>query len=183
MKKIWNYLKIHLREDFNKGYYLTVAVFLTISLALNYRYDFEDDYLENLTGLTKFVAYFLFYLVAYLVSVLSYVYFGKQKGIINSRTFWVKGLFLIGIVSLDSSLPFLDNWIRTLFHPQMQYWAYKVGANLISFVTVFFPVVVLYYSMDSREKHLYGLFHLRFDRSALLYHAADHVSAHCWRIL
>jgi hypothetical protein len=60
MKKIWSFLKHHIREDFNYKHYGLVFLFLALSIYLNYRYEIEDVYLETFDGFWEFVAYFFF---------------------------------------------------------------------------------------------------------------------------
>src|SRR5215213_10098684 len=111
MKKVWNYLKHHIQEDFKIECYAAVAIFLIISLSLNYIFDFEDDYLELLTGYQKFLAYLLFYSFPYFSAVFIYAFFNKRRDILKSPIFWMKSIFGIFLLTLDSSLPYLNNAI------------------------------------------------------------------------
>lgn len=163
MKKIWNFLKKHVREDFDKRYYIVIAVFLITCLALNYAFDFEDDELETMEGYPKYFAYLVFYAVPYFFSIYTYAVFHKRKDIFGSTAFWVKSLFAIAVLALDSSVPFLEPFVRGVFHPQMHFWAYKVCINSISFFTVFLPILIFYLLHDRGQKHIYGLSAHRFD--------------------
>jgi hypothetical protein len=163
MKKIWHYLQHHVREDFNAGYYSVVAAFLIISVALNYTFDFEDSHLDAMTGYSKFFAYLLFYGIPYFITVYAYSFFYKRKDIFSSPDFWKKSVFGITLMALDGSMPFLQNAISALFHPHMQYWAYKVGVNAISFFIVLIPILIFYHVYDRTEKHIYGLNARKFD--------------------
>ena len=75
MKKIWYFLRDHVRDDFNKKQYGAIAIFLVICLSLNYTFYFEDNYLEAITGYPKFFAYLLFYSVPYFFSVYIFAFF------------------------------------------------------------------------------------------------------------
>ena len=163
MKKIWGYLKHHLHEDFNAGQYLTIGIFLTISISLNYIFDFEDDYLELMTGYPKFFAYFFFYGIPYFFSTYVYALFRKRKDIFRLPTFWIKSIFAITLLTLDSSAPYLEDLINKIFDPRLQFWAYKVVINSVSFFTVFIPILVFYTLFDKHEKHIYGLSAHKFD--------------------
>ena len=163
MKKIWNYLKWHVINDFHPGYYLSIALFLTISLSLNYYFDFEDDYLEVMTGYPKFLAYFVFYSVPYFFSIVLFSRFRRREDIFLTTDFWIKSLFAVTILSLDGSLPYLYDLVEYLFDPRIQFWAYKVLVNGISFLTIFIPIVTLYFIHDRGEGHIYGLSARKFD--------------------
>lgn len=165
MKKIWNYLREHLRQDFKLGHYLTIGFFLALCLTLNYILDFEDDYLELMSGWSKFLAYLAYYSFAYFFAVAAYAHFHHRMELFTRKEFWLKSVFGITVLSLDSSMPFLDAIIDFFFHPHVQYWAYKVMVNGISFFTVMIPLVIFYLIVDRNEKHYYGLRAYKFDPS------------------
>lgn len=163
MKKIWKFLVHHLREDFHAGQYAATAVLLAICLSLNYSVDFEDRYLELLEGFTKYFAYFFFYSIPYFGAVYIFARFKNQLGIFSEKWFWIKSLFGISVLSLDASLPYLDDLLNYLSNPRVQYWLYKVVMNGISFITVFIPILIFYYAYDKLEGHRYGLSSYKFD--------------------
>ncbi|MBT1697770.1 CPBP family intramembrane metalloprotease [Fulvivirgaceae bacterium PWU4] len=163
MKKIWNFLKKHVSEDFNGRYYAVIAVFLILSISLNYAFDFEDNELETMEGYPKFFAYVLFYSIPYFFSVYMYAVFKKRKDIFSRRDFWIKSLLAIAVLSLDSSVPFLDPLVSRIFHPEMYFWAYKVCINSVSFFTVFIPIFIFYWLHERKHDHVYGLSARKFD--------------------
>jgi hypothetical protein len=165
MKKIWGYLKQHLREDFNAGHYLLMAVFLAGSIALNYAYDYEDSVLEQKKGFDKLFHFFLLYAVAYYGSALSYLGFNKKLYVLVEPEFWIKSLLGLTVLSVDSSMPFLRDAIQALLHPSVQYWVYKVTVNMISFLTVVAPLLIYYRYFEQQQKNLYGFNSRQFDFS------------------
>jgi hypothetical protein len=165
MKKIWNYLRAHIRQDFNPGHYATISLFLILCLTLNYIFDFEDDYLELMSGFPKFFAYLAFYSFAYFFAVSAYAHFYKRNDLFGRKEFWFKSVFGIMILSLDSSMPFLDSVVDFFFHPHARFWAYKVLINGTSFFTVLVPIVIFYLAVDKKERHYYGLSAYKFDPS------------------
>jgi hypothetical protein len=165
MKKIWKFLTGHIREDFNPRVYAVIAVFLIVALTLNYTFDFADNYLEVMNGYSKFFAYFIFYSIPYFFSICTYVVFTNRKDIFFRTDFWMKSLFAMTVLTLDGSMPFLSTVLNALVAPQIQYWAYKVSVNAISFFTVFIPILVFYFVYDRHEKHAYGLNASQFDAS------------------
>lgn len=163
MKKIWNYLKTHLREDFNSGHYLITALFLTAAIYLNYQFDFEDSVLDAKTGFDKYLHYFLFFAVAYYFITLSYLLFNKKLYVLAEGEFWIKSIAALAFLSLDSSAPFLRDMINELFNPAIQFWVYKVMINLMSFVVIFIPIIILYFIIEKEQKNYYGLSAHKFD--------------------
>jgi hypothetical protein len=163
MRKIWKFLVQHIREDFHAGQYITTALLLAILLTFNYALNFEDYYLESLSGLKKYVAYVIFYALPYFSAIWIFAFFRNQRGIFNISDFWKRSLFGISILSLDASLPYLDDLLNYLSNPMIQNWLYKVVLNGISFITVLLPVLIFYYRYDQDEGHRYGLSAYKFD--------------------
>lgn len=157
MKKIWKLLTHHFREDYSPWYYLSIAVLLTAFLAINYQYDFEDNVLSGFSGVPKFLAYFLFYSTGYYSSIGLVSLFKSNLTFFSSSKFWKYSLVGLTVLSLDSSMPFLQNLIYTNLHYKVSYWAYKVAVNGFSFLTVLLPIFLFYFSNDRKEKHFYGL--------------------------
>ena len=163
MKKIWKFLVNHVREDFHLAQYTLTAIFLAILILFNYWFDFEDNYLEPLGGVTKFVTYFFFFAFPYYAAILIFALSKNRTAIFRSHGFWIRSLFSIGVLALDGSHPYLDNLINYLSNPTIQYWLYKVVINGISFLTVFLPIIIFYYAYDSQDGHRYGLNSHKFD--------------------
>jgi len=163
MKKIWGYLKQHLREDFNPGHYALVAIFLACSLYLNYTFDYEDSILDQKKGFDKVFHFFLLYAVAYYSITLSYLAFNKKLYVLVEPEFWTKSLLGLTVLSIDSSMPFLRDGINELMHPSVQYWTYKVAVNMISFLTIVMPILIYYRFYEREQKNLYGFYAKQFD--------------------
>jgi hypothetical protein len=163
MKKIWKYLVGHVDADFNAKQYALVFTLIAFVLCINYSFDFDDVILKRQRGLSKFVVYFLFYAVPYYVA-LSFIS-DVGKNVFRNKTFWIKSLAGLSALSLDSSVPYLRDWVSVVFDPDMQLWAYKVIVNLVGALTILLPLGVIYNHYDRKEKHYYGLFPKRFDAS------------------
>ena len=161
MKKIWHFLTAQLREDFNVVQYTLVFAFVCLSLFVNYTTNFDDVVLKSQQGFTRFAYYFVFYSVAYYVTLMAGFQINKLA-FIGKRLFWIKSVIGIAALSLDSSAPYLREWIFT-FEPGLQLWSYKVIINLLGVITVMVPVLLVYYFYDRKEKHFYGLAPSRFD--------------------
>ena len=163
MKKIWNFLKHHIREDFNASHYLLVALFLSVCIYLNYRFDFEDSFLDAKPGFEKWLFYFITYSVAFYFTALSYLYFSKKLYVLVEQDFWIKSILALVLLSADASTPFLRDGINAFVNPALQFWTYKVMVNLISFVIVFLPIMIFYFFYEKEQKNYYGLSARKFD--------------------
>jgi hypothetical protein len=163
MKKIWGFLKHHIQLDFKPSHYVAVATMLAIFIGLNYHFRYADDVLEPMPGFRKFFYYLVFYSVPYYLSVFSYTHFNHKPKIFSSKEFWVKSIFAISILSLDSSLSFVYPLISKLSHQLIELWMMKVSVNLLSIFTVLIPILVFYKWYEPDAEHVYGLNAKRFD--------------------
>jgi hypothetical protein len=163
MKKIWKYLKDHVKADYNLKHYLTVASILAIAIILNYTFDARDNYVDPLGHLHRVMVHFLFYSLIYYSVIFSFVKCYNQHLLLNSRMFWATSAFGIFVLSVDTSVPFLYPLIERLLHPELRLWAYKVATNMVSFLTVFLPVIVFYFVYGKKDDHIYGLKPKQFD--------------------
>lgn len=163
MKKIWGFLKQHFIADLNPFYYGFIAIFLTACISFNYAVDFEDSFLDYQEGFTKFFYYFLTNLFAYLIPVLAYAFFSRNKTFLSSPEFWVKSLLALALLSFDRCSFFIDDFAHEFFQPKMFRWVSKISNNLLGIFTMILPFFVVYWFYDRSEKHLYGLAPKKFD--------------------
>lgn len=163
MKKIWKFLVHHVQEDFNLRVYLLTFLFLAASVYVNYRYDFEDTFLDTQKGFLKFFYYFLFYGFAY-YSTMAIVFFSKKGStFFRERDFWIRSVLVLAALSLDGSQPYLHSLVNALAPAQLNYWVYKVANNLIGFVNILLPLLLFHRFYDHNQKHYYGLQVRHFD--------------------
>jgi hypothetical protein len=165
MKKIWKLLRTHVQEDFSLAYYFSVALVLTGFLWYNYAVNFEDEILETVSGWPRLGVYFLFYGTGYFVTVALLRIFNPEITFLKSGIFWKYSLLGLALLTIDSAMPFLQEFLYDTINIRMAYWAYKVSINGISFFTVMLPLFVFYYFNDRNEKHWYGLNNQKTDLS------------------
>jgi hypothetical protein len=112
MKKIWKFLRHHLKEDFSSRPYAFTGILLAVLLILNYSLDFEDSVLDAMTGFEKFAAYFCFYSIPYYLTVLFAANRSTKK--LFTPAFIGASLFGLTILSLDASLPFIHQLLAEI---------------------------------------------------------------------
>jgi Type II CAAX prenyl endopeptidase Rce1-like len=157
MKKIWALLKHHIKEDFHLPYYASIGIFLILFLFINYYFKFENNVLDAYSNFSRFFALLLFYGVGYYVSIALLSIFKKTKAFIIQPYFWLYSLFALVLLSLDGSVPYLNNFIYDHFDTQLTYWVYKVSVNGISFFTILIPLLIFHFIFDKQERDYYGL--------------------------
>ncbi len=158
MKEILKYLRSHVKEDFSKGYYITIAFFLAICLSINYYLDFEDSIIDSYYGRSIRIFYFfLFYAFAYYGATFIMAGFKKRSDILNNRWFWVKSSFILMLLALDGGFHYHDIFIRESVPPVAQYFSRKVLKNLINILTMILPMIIFYRMYDRNINSFYGL--------------------------
>lgn len=166
MKKIIGYLRLQLKEDFHITYYTAVFLFLALCMIINYTFDFNDSYIDTIPGINRIAANILFFSVAYFIPVAALRIIKKQPPLLT-KDFYIKALFGLGLLGLDSGFPYLQEWLSSL-PLETQFWAYKVSINLISVFTVLIPLAVFHAAFEKKKSRLYGLGATRFDWSPYL---------------
>lgn len=164
MKKIIGYLRQHLKEDFHLPYYLVIFCFLAISIYVNYKFDFSDNYVDAAPGFSKIVYNFLFFAFSWFIPFIIWCSFFRKWHLLLNKRFVTTVIFGIAILGLDSGFPYLTQWLSTL-PGSLYYWAYKVCINLISGFTVLLPIVIFHAFAEKEKSKIYGLGQTRFDWS------------------
>lgn len=162
MKKIWQYLVRHVKEDFDVRQYVPVFFFLAVVLFINYRFNFDDLVLKSQRGIIKWLYYFLFFATAYYGALIPLSFYSKNR-FFRDKVFWIKSTIGLLALSLDSSVPYLRDLVEFMFQPDVQLWAYKVIINWVGLFTVLFPLSMVYFIYDRDDNHYYGFLPKRFD--------------------
>lgn len=164
MKKIINSLKEHWKADFHPLVYVLVALFLTVTIAINYYYDFEDKVIDAYYGQEiRLLWYFLFYCVAYFGTVLICSLNPSYRPILKIGRFWLFSLTGLLILSLDGSFYHYTLLIDNYFPPELQRYAFKCLSNLSSLLTILLPLSFFYLVADKQPAHFYGITKLKTD--------------------
>jgi hypothetical protein len=163
MKKIWRYLQEHIHQDFHLPQYVALATFIAVFLFINYSIKLENDILDKQEGLLKVLCFFLTYATAYYFAAGTYSAFRRETAFWKSRTFWIKSLLVLLVLSIDTSMPYVKDVIAYCSPKNLNYWLYKVGNNIMSLVFILVPLLFYYFKYDGREQHVYGLKPERFD--------------------
>ena len=161
MKVFFGYIRDYLREDFQWAPHIIIAIFLGVSLPINYYYDFygwmvTDHYRQFSSVLLLFV----FYASAFLLTTTVISLFTRegQKKPIQNKKFIIYGLIGIFFMSLDCSY-YLMKFAGFLqdYYPLIYPWLHQCLSNLSSLVTVIIPLYIMYFLVKDFKPEFYGL--------------------------
>ncbi len=159
MRSIIRDLKLHLKEDFNIWTYSWTALFLIITISINYTVDFETKILNKYyKSEISLVFYTLFYLVGYFaVSIPQHIIL-KQTDRLKTKEFWLRSLFFIFLLGFSAYFYFHRNFQIEDFSPRENYFLRKIFSQIKPFLTIVFPLFIFWLIFDKKYKeHFYGL--------------------------
>ncbi len=168
-RKILAYFPDHWKEEVNVGYYLSLLLFLSLSVYINYFF-FDRYTVERwmqIQGYGKEICifyYFIFYGIPYLTSIGIYAFFHKKWEIFRSGEFWLRALFILLVLSFDASFYYQEYIWKEFSSPAERRLAFKVTGNLSSLVAAFIPLLIFFWIYDRGQmQSFYGLTFKSFD--------------------
>lgn len=164
MKIIVQYIRAYVDEEWNSRLFFFVAVFLLLSLSINYIFDFEVTIIRRLVNpIEQFVFYFFFYALPFCVTVTAYAITNRRTAFTRNAGFWklsVLSFVLLAVyIALHNVPPYIYKKAPDLlgFLPKELHWySARYAANLLPGLIVFFPVALYWRSKDKADSHLYG---------------------------
>lgn len=156
MKKIWKLLKEHISSDFNWKLYGAVAIFLAVSVFINYRINLENGIIDKDTGKpVRVVWYFLLYSFAYFSATIIVFYFKGQFHHFRSRRYWLITLSALVFVSLNLGFPYLRQVATFLTGDSYQLfrWTFGVVNNLLNFFIEALPLFVIAWIFEKKREN------------------------------
>lgn len=159
MKEIIHEIRDFLRKDFNFLAYGYTVTFLTLALIFNYKYDFEDSFIDQYYGSVKgILIYILYYIAPYYLIIVPVMFFKKKQHKLKQTEFWVKSLAYFTIFGTMVGFWKFPEFFKG---PDMDYsdriFLLHLSYNLqriIPFLIMFYVVKTIY---DREDNHLYGL--------------------------
>jgi len=153
VRKIWQILRAHLQADFQAGLYISIALFLAFSIAVNYTLDLEDSLIDrHVTKPIRMVWYFLLYGFAYYGGAIITLAFSQKLHILKKLSFWVATLGGLLNLAFNAGFPWLSQLVRFVFSDYRIFsWAYSFSSNLINFFTLALPLVLFSNLFRPRE--------------------------------
>lgn len=159
MKEIAIEIKDFLKKDFNTFAYSYTFIFLSVSLFFNYKYNFENSYIDlNYGKPIGFLIYPLYYIAPYYIIIIPVLFIKKQQYKLKQTEFWVKSIVYFATFGIMVAMWQDRNFVKLFnFETTNRIFAYKIIGELkrlIPFLIIFFAVKSYY---DKKETHLLGL--------------------------
>lgn len=157
MKQIFRYLRQYVSEYFNLRLYITMAIFITVMIAINYYYNFEDSVVDSYSGEPiQLLYFFLFQATPYYAVCILIHQFTPTKDFVFQRGFWVSSFTGLLILATDRWFYFHRELLS--FSPnQLDTIIYKCTSNLNSFLIIVLPLYIFYRLVDDRALSFYGI--------------------------
>ena len=159
MKIFFTYIRTYFQADFKWAPHIAAAVFLAITITLNYWFDWYDTVQDNYK-FTLIYVFFLwcFYAFAFISGALIVSFFKTENKPIYNKKFILFGLIGLALLSFDSSyylLNFADQFLSDNYF--VLKWSRSLVSNLSSFVTVIVPLYIMYFLVNYFKPEFYGL--------------------------
>jgi hypothetical protein len=155
LKKIWKFLRQFLAGDFNWKLYLSVAVFLATSIAINYSINLENGIIDRYAGKpVRVLFYFALYVFGYFGTSLIVFAFNKQFHHFRSPQYWMIALVALFLLSLNLGFPYHSQVARfvTGGSPRWFSWTFGMANNLINFLIQTLPLFVLAWFLEKKRE-------------------------------
>ncbi len=151
----FRYIFVFLRKDFQLGIYTYTAVFLSLALYLNYRYNFETEVLRKLLGEPWGFLYALaFYGFIYYGVCIPKLFASKKLYVLADVFFWLRTLFFISVVAGGISfqsyfqLSILKEFIDFSFSKEEFRFVSSNFSNLKLVLLWFLPILLFYFFFE-----------------------------------
>ena len=159
MKEIIIEIRDFLKKDFNILAYSYTVLFLTTSLYFNYKYNFEDNYVNKFYGKSiSFLTYFLYYITPYLLIIVPVLFIKKKQYLLKKSEFWIKSIVFFGIFGVMVAFWQVKYFID---FSKLNYSENSFIHNLIFNLKRIIPFLIVFYAVkkiyDKDLNHLYGL--------------------------
>lgn len=179
MRKIIEYIRSFVAEDFRLWYYLTVLGFTGLCFYLNYftapdgLRSWEMWLIRNWYSSYSawcVPAYFVFYAFPYFSIALITAAFYKESRFLGNKDFWLRSLFILLVISVHGGLGVHRYIAGTFTFPPDKYYLTKTLATIMPVVFIGIPVLLFWWRKDRKRgvPFMYGLTKMGFDAAPYL---------------
>ncbi len=162
MKKILQQLRSHLKMTGSPRLFILLFLIMAVSLAFNYALDFEDQYLDTLPPVGRWLGLMTFHIVPYLAICLVILPQTRENAWWRQTGFWLRLFLGFGVLAADRALHIQD--FLTELTAWDAYYLARVLGRLVSLATMVLPLAIIYLMFDrDQPNRFYGLVVKQFD--------------------
>lgn len=163
MKKLITYLREYISEDYHRGLYGYTALFLTLTISLNYYFDFEDSVLDSyFRQPVSYLYYSSFFAFAY-YGVAIPVLWVREPETLQNPHFWLKSSAFLVLLGAGEAV----DWhytLSTYFDSVWEAYYFRKLASKVKRFVLWLPAMYLLIRFyRDTEVGLYGLRWKAFD--------------------
>ncbi|MEZ6139061.1 MAG: CPBP family intramembrane glutamic endopeptidase [Zavarzinella sp.] len=100
MKELLKYVRDFLKQDFYWPIYLWAAIFLGVSVAINYTEHIKTEYVSYYTGWERALRTMAFYGLAYYAILIPKLFFSKDRRLLLSASMWGRSLLWLAVAGV-----------------------------------------------------------------------------------
>jgi hypothetical protein len=158
MRKLYGYFKTHWKEEVKLPYLLVIMGFLALSIFVEYNYHVASKSMNPYRNtLNHFFAYFIFYSIPVLFSILTYISFYKRKDLFSNTRFWIVLLYIISAYAFRGYFYQHREWITVMNNGAADSFLIRCSSQVFKALLIFFLVFVFWkFSGHSKETAFYG---------------------------
>lgn len=144
--------------------YLYTALFLAVSITINYWLDFEDQYLDQTFGnWWGFVAYPAFHAVGYYGIAIPVAFLRKEGNYLKNSEFWLKSAVFLLAMGLVSAFHYHITHAPNFGTYQEGVYFSKIATEFKRILICTLPFLAMWYQYDRHQKDIYGFSRAPFD--------------------
>jgi hypothetical protein len=163
MKKILGYFSEFHKGYFNLKLYVVFSLFVGILIALNYKFNIENSFIDSYSGrYIRILLYFGIHALAYF-GTLFLIWVHDRNKINFTWHFWLKSIIGLLILGVDRSIfPMISKIVLNGLPHEIYGFYYKILFNSYGLITIMFALVFMKFLFDRKED--FGLYGLRFNK-------------------
>lgn len=152
-----NYVKEYLSEDFYLKRYLLIAVFLAVTIAINFGFRFETNCIEVKEFLPRFIRYIAFYSFAYFGGVFILKIAGSREKYFSNPTYWLLSIIAMVILAFDGSYQGTYDLAKHLVGTSSYVYVGRLLSELRNFFTILIPLLIIWWFTRKHYESFFGL--------------------------
>lgn len=158
MKAIWKYfVDFHKEVDQPLGLYAWITAFVAALTFLNYGLGLEK-WMDRLkpAGL-PYLAHFILFSFTYFIIVFLCYRYKAIPNVFKSRSFMLKSLFMLLLLTVDVCFHFHRELVRDVFEAKNRYYMHKITGQINSIFVMLLPLLIYYLKFEKTNNNFYGL--------------------------